>query len=879
VDVRARVTGYLLKVAFQEGADVKKGDLLFEIDPRPYRAELDRTEAALTQAEARLKVAEANHKRAAALRAQKALTQEDFDKVSAERTEAEALVQLARANRAIARLNLDWSRVVAPISGRIGRRLVDPGNLVKADETSLAVLVRLEPIYVYFHIDERTLLRILRLRERPAPGEKVPVSVALTDEKGFPHAGVMDFADNKVDPATGTLRARAVVANKDRLLRPGMFARVRLAVGKPYRALLVPAEAVSAEGEGRYVLVVNDKGVIERRPVTLGQQHEGLRVVTAGLKAEDRIIVGGPPGLRPGKSVRPLLRPFPERKSAPAPAGAGTSALPFRRGPAGPGIVVEATYPGASATVVAETVRSAIEEELGGLENLRFLRSRCTNDGKYAAALTFEPGVDMRWMHVLVQGRVSVAAVRLPAEVRQADIRTSQGTSGVLLVVNLFAPDGRYGPTFLSNYANIQIKDELARVPGVGEVSLIGSRHYGCCVWLDPERLAALNLSASDVTRALAEQKRADPVDRERLEDLVLKADSEGRVIRVKDIARVEFGAGGGDSRAFLDGKPVVALLIQLSAEADPRKLRTALGDRLAELRARFPDGLDLDVSFDFTENRERRERPPTHEYLLLDLDLPAEISAERTEQVLRRSEALLREVPGVQHVLALSENPFDLFGSRPCLVVRLTPAEQKESTRARVIETIRKRVKAIEGVTVRLRDLTEPGTWPRCGYPIDLALYGPEASRVREWAEALGERLRGSKKLTDVWVNQVASPAATVCDDRSRSRAAARRADGGHPYHPPGERGGAAGCRLRALRSQLAGDRQDRGWGRTVGAGPAPTQDPELPRPDDPVDRAAHGAGGHRGAGAGVPRPVPHGGGHCQPRARQVWRGAAQAL
>jgi RND family efflux transporter MFP subunit len=759
VDVRARVTGYLLRATFQEGAEVKQGDALFEIDARPYRAALDQAEAALAQAEARLKLADAHLKRAAALHAQKAVSQGELDQADAERAEAEARIQLARANRTVARLNLNFTRVHAPISGRIGRRLVDPGNLVRADETPLAVLVSLEPIHVYFHVDERTLLHLLRSRRDAGRDEKLPVAVALAGEEGFPRQGVMDFADNRVDPDTGTLQARAVLANKDLLLSPGMFARVRLALGKPYRALLVPAEAVRGGGEARFVLVVNDRGVIERRPVTVGQQQDGLRVVTEGLKADARVVVGSPEGLRPGMAVRPRPGNLPERKAAPSPAGAGKSAALFRRGPAGPGILVEADYPGANATVISETVRVPIEEQLGGLENLRFLRSRCTGDGKYALALTFEPGVDLRWLQLLAQNRVALAVPLLPEAVREAGVRVSQGTSGVLLVVSLFAPEGRYDSLYLSNYATLQIKDALARLPGVAEVSLVGHADYGLRVWLDPERLAARRLDAGDVTRALAEQKGAGPVDLERLADLVLKADGEGRVIRLKDVARVELGAGRRHNLASIDGKPAVALVIQPTAEADLRKLRTALRESLAGVRERLPDGLALDISFDFAAIREGQGRPPAREILLFDLDVPAGATAEHTEEALRRSETLLHAVPGVEHVLALSENPFDLFGSRPCLLVLLAPAGQRKSARTEVIETIRKGVKAIKGATVRVRDLTEPGRLPRGGYPIDLAVHGPEAERVREWAGILGERLRRSKRLTDVWVDQDSAP------------------------------------------------------------------------------------------------------------------------
>ena len=306
--MQARVTGFLVKVAFQDGAEVKEGEVLFEIDPRLYRAELDREEAAVGVAEARLKVPESNHKRATALLAQNAISQEECDKAAAERDVAAAGVRLAKAQLAIAQLNLERTRVVAPVSGRIGRRLVDPGNLVKADETNLASLVTHDPMFVYFDVDERVLLRMQRsMREGKLKTEKLPAAVGLVDENGFPHRGVVDFMDNCVDPKTASLRLRAVLPNKEKLLTPGLFARVRLLLGDPHKVLLVPEQAVMVDQEVRFVYIVNEKNMIEKRPVVLGQTHDSLQAVKEGLKAEDRVIVGRLQRLRPGMVVRPQV--------------------------------------------------------------------------------------------------------------------------------------------------------------------------------------------------------------------------------------------------------------------------------------------------------------------------------------------------------------------------------------------------------------------------------------------------------------------------------------------------------------------------------------------------------------------------------------------
>ena len=326
VELRARVTGYLVKTLVKAGAEVKKGDVLFEIDSRNYRAELDRAEAAVKVAEARLKLAEANHKRAKTLHDRKSISQEEFDRTTAEQVLAEGEVLVAKAVRALAQLNLDFTRVLAPIDGRVGRLTVAPGNLVEADKTILATLVSLDPLYVYFDVDERSALRLLR--EAKGKAEKVPVAVGLADEEGFPRRGVLDFTDNQLNPDTGTLSMRAVLSNKDGLLMPGLFVRVGLTMGGPHKALTVPERAVMVEEGERFVYIVNDKNAIERRAVRVGQASDGLRVVTRGLKADERVVIGRVHALQPGMSVRPHEEKKPPAKAKPSPASSPVPVAP-----------------------------------------------------------------------------------------------------------------------------------------------------------------------------------------------------------------------------------------------------------------------------------------------------------------------------------------------------------------------------------------------------------------------------------------------------------------------------------------------------------------------------------------------------------------------
>ncbi len=305
VDVRARVTGYLEKVLFKDGIEVNEGDVLFQIDPRPYQAELVRQEAMVAQNEAHLKRLEADYKRANALYSRGGISREEYDKISGDRNEAEAAVGIAKAARDLAKLNVEWTTITAPISGLISRRMVDPGNLVKADDTIMTNIVSQEPMYVYFDVDERTLLRLRRLvRDGKLKSRReadVPVMIELADETGFPHAGLINFSDNKIDPSTGTLRVRGSIENpKPRVLSPGLFVRVRLPIGKPYKALMVPEVALGTDQGQKYIYVVepdpkqkNVGKVVRRNNVKVGAYDRGLRVVENKLKKGELVLISG----------------------------------------------------------------------------------------------------------------------------------------------------------------------------------------------------------------------------------------------------------------------------------------------------------------------------------------------------------------------------------------------------------------------------------------------------------------------------------------------------------------------------------------------------------------------------------------------------------
>lgn len=312
VNVRARVSGYLESIHFKDGQMVKKGALIFVIDPRPYRAELDRALAQLKLSKARLSLAEKDLSRAKHLLSERVISEEEADtRVSGEQV-ARASVEMAQADVNAARLNVEFTQVRAPISGLISRKYVTKGNLINGGTggTLLTTIVSIDPIYCYLEKDEQSYLRYSSLeREGMVPvsgkGEN-PAFLELSNETGYPHKGYIDFIDNRMDPNTGTIRGRGVFPNPDNTLTPGLFARMKIAGSGQYKAMLVPDEAVGSDQSLKFVFIVNPENTVEYRQVTLGPRMNGLRIVREGVMPEDRVIVKGLQRVQPGTKVDPV---------------------------------------------------------------------------------------------------------------------------------------------------------------------------------------------------------------------------------------------------------------------------------------------------------------------------------------------------------------------------------------------------------------------------------------------------------------------------------------------------------------------------------------------------------------------------------------------
>ena len=309
VVVKARVTGYLNKVHFEEGAEVRDGDLLYTIDPREYQAEFASSEAAFQQSQAELAQAHSDYQRSMQLSTQKVIAAQETEKQGTVALAAEAATRSAQARVAKTKLDLEYTEIHAPISGKISRTSVTEGNLVANGDT-LTTIVSQDPVYVYFDAPERVVLRWDKAAgDGSGLTARARAFVGLLNEEGFPREGTVDFSDNEVSAGTGTLKMRAVVPNDDRRLRIGMFARVRLTLDQPHQTLLVPERAVGVDQGQRFTYVVNGDNKVEYRKVSIGQVYDGKLAILEGLQRGDRVITEGLQLLRPGQAVQPEVAP------------------------------------------------------------------------------------------------------------------------------------------------------------------------------------------------------------------------------------------------------------------------------------------------------------------------------------------------------------------------------------------------------------------------------------------------------------------------------------------------------------------------------------------------------------------------------------------
>ncbi|WP_025100178.1 efflux RND transporter periplasmic adaptor subunit [Burkholderia sp. A1] len=323
VDVRPLVSGTIVSVNFKDGALVKKGDVLFVIDPRPYQAEVDRTAAQLAAAQARDGYAQTDWQRAQRLIGDNAIAKRDYDEKQNAARESAANVKAAAAALEAARINLGYTRIVAPFTGRASRAEITLGNVVSAGASAapLTTLVSVSPIYASFDADEQTYLRYIGNQR---DGRKVPVDLGLANESGYSRNGVIDSVDNRLDTSSGTIRVRARFDNADGTLVPGLYARVKVDGSAPHPALLVDDAAINTDQDKKFVFVVDAQGKVAYREVQIGSLHGNQRVIAGGLQSSDRVVVNGTQRVRPGEQVKVHMVPMTGGDDAAAPVAAAS---------------------------------------------------------------------------------------------------------------------------------------------------------------------------------------------------------------------------------------------------------------------------------------------------------------------------------------------------------------------------------------------------------------------------------------------------------------------------------------------------------------------------------------------------------------------------
>ncbi len=475
----------------------------------------------------------------------------------------------------------------------------------------------LDPIRFVFDISEADHLRYSRLILSGALASSRdganPVRIRLSDETDWKRTGKVDFVDNAMTARSGTIRVRALVDNKDQLLTPGIFGGRLQLFGGEYDALLIPDSAIISDQARKIVFVVGPGDVVQAKPVTLGTIVDGLRVIRSGLEPTDKVVLDGL--ANPWSGLAP--RSCPRRPRSPPRPGKGPSCVfshffidrPIfasvlsviivivgfiaQRGLPSRSTRDRAPYrqhhrdlPGASAEVIAETVATPIELEVNGVDDMLYIQSQSTGDGRLSINVVFKPGVDIDQAQVLVQNRVAVAQPRLPEDVQRLGIVVRKASPDLMMVVHMVSsPDGSRDQQYISNYATLYVKDVLTRVDGVGNVLVFGGRDYSMRIWLDPARVAARNLTAGEVVLALRAanlQVAAGAVNQapavspggftlsvrtlgrlsspDQFENIVIRAEPDGSVTRLRDIARVELGAQDYTLNAYLNNKTATAL-------------------------------------------------------------------------------------------------------------------------------------------------------------------------------------------------------------------------------------------------------------------------------------------------------------------------------
>jgi RND family efflux transporter MFP subunit len=580
----------------------------------------------------------------------KAISQKDYDDAVSNNAVAQAALHQAQ-------LNLSWTTVTAPVAGTTGRAAKSEGNLISVGADSLLTSIyQSNPIWVRFSLGDSDLGKLAggRVTEKNITG----VEMILANGTVYPKTGKLNFLASNIDTTLGTQQLRAEFDNKENQLLPGQFVRIRLLTGERDGVFLVPQAAIIQTEQGPIVMLAGAEDKVAPRPIQVAEWRGKDWVVTGGLKAGDKVIVDNLMKLRPGapgctapagrsrcracgqagsegvsdEYVEIFYQPADFRvghfhhhrhRRAGGLAGAADCAIPANR-PADR--ADHRHYPGASAETLAKTVAAPIEEQLNGVENLLYFTSSAAANGVLTITATFDVGTNVDTASVNVNNRVKAAEARLPEEVRRNGVIVQKRSNDILQVVALESDKGRYNTLFLSNYASLNIADELKRIKGVGDVTIFGAQDYSMRVWLKPDRMAQLGLTTSDVAppsgrkmprmrpaKLARNRRRADQMlvytvtakgrllTPEEFGNIVIRASGPGGMLRLKDIANIELGAYSYDQQVTLDGQPTIAMGVFLQTGANALEVAELVRGKMETLKKKFPEGMGYVIPFDTT--------------------------------------------------------------------------------------------------------------------------------------------------------------------------------------------------------------------------------------------------------------------------------------
>ena len=620
VELRAQVSGYLTEIHFTDGQLVHKGDLLFVIDPRPYQIALEQAQAQFQTAAASLDLANQELVRATQLKRNDFASGETVDQRVQQQRSAQAAVAQAKAAIASAQLNLVFTHITAPLTGRISSHRVSIGSLVMggpgaAATTLLTTIVSLDPIYLDFDMSENDYLAYEHGRQGATADRRSCRPSSATSRTGRIAARSTSSTTSWTAAAAPSMpapRCPIPICSSPPASSPGCACPRR----SPARCCWCRMRRSSPTSPNKMLMTVAADGTVVPKRVEIGPLDGELRVIESGLLPTDQVIINGLVRARPGGKVTPqpgtIAQPEPSaeehvpcacpissstarsspwwsRPSSPSSARSRISRCPSRNIPKSPRRRSRSPppIPAPRPRRSARSVATPLEQQINGVENMLYFSSQSTGDGKLTLTVTFKLGTNLDTAQVLTQNRVSQALPRLPDAVQRLGVTVNKSSPDLMMVIHLRSPDGTRDQLYLSNYATLHVKDQLSRIDGVGTVTVFGGRDYAMRIWLDPDKVAAHDLTAGEVVAALQAQnvqvsagvlgqppmpgasafqlnvqtlgRLTDPAQ---FADIIVKSDNAGHVTRVRDIARVDLGAQDYGSNGYLDGKGAVPIIV-----------------------------------------------------------------------------------------------------------------------------------------------------------------------------------------------------------------------------------------------------------------------------------------------------------------------------